>query len=97
MLSGFALYPRWVPLYWVKVEYISCHIQNVPHSKCLKLPCLTVEQHDCQRPVKHIFFASFYIFVLLYFFSHCQVSVSTERGAEKEDRADASGQLKVLG
>ena len=68
MLSGFALYPRWVPLYWVKVEYISCHIQNVPHSKCLKLPCLTVEQHDRQRPVIHIFFASFYIFVLLIFF-----------------------------
>ena len=43
------------------------------------------------------FFVSFYIFVLLIFFSHDQVSVSTERGAEKEDRADASGESKVLG
>ena len=97
MLSGFALYPRWVPLYWVKVEYISCHIQNVPHSKCLKLPCLTVEQHDRQRPVIHIFLPLFIYLFCSYFFSHCQVSVSTERGAEKEDRADALGESKVLG
>ena len=47
----------------------------------------------------HIFFVSFHIFVFLMFFSHGQVSVSTdhERGAEKEDRADASGESKVLG
>ena len=44
-----------------------------------------------------IYLVSFYIFVLFIFFSHGQVSVSTERGAEKEDRADASGESKVLG
>ena len=54
---------------------------------------MTVEQHDRQRPFTHIF-VSFCIFVLLIFFSHGQVSVSTERSAEKEDRADASGESK---
>ena len=43
-----------------------------------------------------IYLVSFYIFVLFIFFSHGQVSVSTERGAEKEDRADASGESKVF-
>ena len=44
----------------------------------------------------YIFFVSFYIFVLFIFFSHGQVSVSTERAAEKEDYADASGESKVF-
>ena len=43
-----------------------------------------------------IYLVSFYIFVLFIFFSHGQVSVSTERGAEREDRADASGESKVF-
>ena len=43
-----------------------------------------------------IYLVSFYIFVLFIFFSHGQVSVSTERAAEKEDYADASGESKVF-
>ena len=47
----------------------------------------------------YTFFCLFlYICFAHIFFSHCQVSVSTDRGAEKEDRADdASGESKVLG
>ena len=43
-------------------------------------------------------FLSLFIYLFFwYFFSHGQVWVSTERGAEKEDHADASGESKVLG
>ena len=48
----------------------------------------------------YTYFLSLFIYLFFWcFFSHGQVSVSTdhERGAEKEDRADASGESKVLG
>ena len=42
----------------------------------------------------HFFCLFLYICFAHVLFSHGQVLVSTERGAEKEDRADASGESK---